>query len=239
MFCSTCGTALAEAATVCSSCHAPLAAPRVNTGALQAAAHDAIAAVRALATNPVGGLAPAYEALGEARALRAGAVFGLVSLLCFLGGGYLALPPFLRSDLFEFLGFGGVMKCLTFALVPFACATLGSLGLRKAFSGGGGPGGDAFLAGAALLPASLAMLASGLLGLDHTRTVGALAVFALCTGTLMLFAGHTRITKLSERVGTIGGPLVVLLGVWLAKTLATSILTGGAGVGDAPFGYPF
>ncbi len=244
MFCQKCGTVLADTATACLSCSTPLVSlagspgPGAAAETVRSAGRDALAAMKALAGNPVGGLAPACEALGEARALRAGVALGVVSLACFLLGGYFLLPPFMKEDLFEFLGFVGVMKCLLFGLVPFLCTTAGSLVVRKLFHGQGALGGDCFLAGAALLPASAAMLLSGMIGLANFEAVGVLAVFAGSIGTLMLFAGYTRIAKLSERAATIGVPLVILLSAWLAKVLSTSVLTGG-GPSDGTYGYPF
>jgi hypothetical protein len=239
MFCQTCGTALADAATLCSSCQTPVAAARAPAPSaavadrVKATSRDALAAFRILAANPVGALPAACESLGPA-ALRAGIGFGVVSVLSFLLGGYLLLPPFMRHDLFDFLGFGGVMKCLLFAVVPFACALGGGVGVRKAFGGQGTPGSDAFIAGAALLPVSLAMLLAGLFGLDNAELIGVLTVFAGCTGVLMLFSGYTRIDKLTERAGSLAVPLVVLLTVWLAKALAGSVLTGGGPTGLPP-----
>jgi hypothetical protein len=246
MFCQKCGTVLADTATACLSCSTPIVPAGLHPGGtspaaetVRSASKDALAAFRSLAGNPVGGLVPAYQALGEARAVRAGVAFGLVSLASFLLGGYLLLPPFMKEDLFEFLGFGGVMKCLLFALIPFLCTAAGSLAVRKGFGGRGGLGSDAFVAGASLLPASLCMLAGGLVGLEHYQAIGVLTVVAGCTGTLMLFAGYTRVAKLGERAATIAVPLVILLTVWLAKSLSTSVLTGGGGGGDIPYGYPF
>jgi hypothetical protein len=254
MFCQKCGTAMADSATACVTCSTPVLYASAAGGAVQvgaapasaaaatvkSASRDALTAFKSLARDPVGGLAPAYGALGDARALRAGVAFGVVSLACFLLGGYLMLPEFMKEDLFEFLGFGGVVKCLLFALVPFVCTTAGSLAVRKAFGGHGGLGSDGFTAGAALLPASFAMLASGMVGLGNFEVVVVLAVFAGCIGTLMLFSGYTRIAKLSERVATLGVPLVILLSAWLAKVISTSVLSGGGGEGsDMPYPYPF
>lgn len=264
MFCQKCGTVLADSATVCVGCNHPTlsagvssgvqpgssqaaaipmgaapAAPSATAAAVRSATRDALAAFKRLLGNPVGGLAPAFEALGEARALRAGVVFGVVSLVCFLLGGYLMLPPFVREDLFEFLGAGGVVKCLLFGLAPFLCTSAGSLAVRKLFGGQGGLGNDSFVAGAALLPVSLALLVSSLIGIANFEAIGILAVFAGCTGTLMLFAGYTRIARLGERAATIGVPLVILVSAWLAKVLSTSVLTGGGGGGNMPYGYPF
>lgn len=235
MFCQKCGTAVAVvagAATVCPSCHTPVAtAPTGASSAavadtMKATSRDALAAFKRFALDPVGGLAPACESLGEAKALRAGVAFGLVSVVCFLLGGYLLLPPFFKEDLFEFLGFGGVMKSLLFGVAPFLCTTVGGLAVRKVLGGQGTLGSDGFIAGAALLPISFCMLLSGLLGLGNYEVVAILTVFAGCSGVLMLFAGYTRISKLSDRGGVIAVPSVVLVTLWLFKVIANSVLEG-------------
>ena len=242
MFCQKCGTPLGGAIAACPSCNAPIvgtagpgAAPLADT--VKATSRDALAAFKTFALNPVAGLPQAYQALGETKALRAGAAFGTVSLACFLLGGYLLLPEFMKQDLFEFLGFGGVMKCLLFAIVPFLCTAAGSVAVRKALGGQGGFGGDAFLSGAALLPASLCMLLSGFLGFGNIEVIGVLAVFAGCIGILTLFSGYTRITQLSERAGAFAVPVVVLLAVWLAKVIATSVVSGPGGSSEMPSFY--
>jgi hypothetical protein len=259
MFCQHCGTPVPDGASTCPRCSAApgptgsvaaaaTGALRDTTrsaaaGVVKGAAGDALAALQTCARDPVGGLPHAYAELGEARALRAGVAFGVLSLACFLAGGYLFLPPFLRADLFEFLGFGGVMKCLLFGAVPFTCTAAGSAAVRKALggqTGAGGLGGDAFTAGAALVPVSLAMLLAGMLGLANAEVVGLLAVFAGCTAILVLFSGYTRITKLSERAGTLAVPLVVVFAAWLAKVIAASVLSPSGGPADMPFpGFPY
>ncbi len=247
MFCQKCGSVLAETATACPSCSTPVAAATAARAGgssaalaetLKASTRDAFAALRRFAGNPVGGLQPACASLGPAGALRTGLVFGLISLACFLLGGYLLLPPYFREDLLEFLGFGGVVKGLLFAAVPFLGTAAGGLALRRVFGGRGTLGSDCFTAGAALLPASAAMLLSGFLGHESFELIGVLAVFAGSIWILMLFAGLTRISQLSERVGAFGVPAAVLLTVWLAQVLAGSILDGPdpAGfAGDFPY----
>jgi hypothetical protein len=109
---------------------------------MKATSRDALAALKLIALDPVGGLPAAFATGGEAKALRTGVAFGVVSLVCFLLGGYLLLPSFVRQDLFEFLGFGGVMKSLLFGIVPFACTAIGSLAVRKVLGGQGALGSD-------------------------------------------------------------------------------------------------
>jgi hypothetical protein len=236
MFCQKCGSAItvvAGVAAVCPSCHTPLAqAPATASSAavadtMKATSRDALAAFKRFALDPVGGLAPACESVGNAKALRAGVAFGVVSLVCFLLGGYLMLPPYFKEDLFEVLGFGGVMKCLLFGVAPFLCATIGSLAVRKVLGGQGSLASDSFIAGAALLPISFWMLLAGLVGwIENYEVVAALMVFAGTTGVLMLFAGLTRISKLGERAGALAVPTVVLVSLWLVKLLANSVLGG-------------
>ena len=240
MFCSKCGVSLSDTATACLSCNTPVlplgaGAASALADNVKSAAGSALGALKTFALDPVGKLPVAYEALSDERARRVGLVYGVVSLLGFLLGGYLLLP--FRDGLFDFLGFGGVLKCVLFGVVPFGCTVLASLALRTVFGGRSGTAGDFFVAGASLLPVSLAMPIAGLLGYENYAAMAVVAVFAACTGVLMLFAGFSRISKLSERAATLSVPIVVVLVFWLAKMLAASILDGGFG-GGAPQDYP-
>jgi hypothetical protein len=246
MFCQKCGTALAATATACLACNTPQAGAAGSRSAaaanVKAAWTSALGTLRCFAADPVGRLPAAYEALGDGAALRVGLVYGAVSVLCFLLGGYLLLP--FKDELFDFLGFGGVVKCVLFALVPFGGTALGSLAARK-LAGGANPsaglGADLFTAGAALLPVSLAMPLNGMLGYENYAAMALLSVFAGCTSILMLHAAFTRIAKHGERVATLAIPTVAVLVFWLGKLLASSVLEGsfGGGYGGGDFGPAF
>lgn len=242
MFCQKCGASLGDTVAACINCNTPVlqapagAASSALAGTVKSTSKDAAAAFKSLAGNPVGGLQPAFEALGEAKAMRTGVAFGIFSLACFLLGGYLLLPRFLREDVFEFLEFQGVVKALMFAAVPFVGLAAGSLAVRKVFGGQGKLAGDCFIAGAALLPASVGMVLGGIVGLENYQMIAVLTVFALCIGVLMLFAGYTRISRLSDRAAAIGVPVVVTVTVWLAKVLGNSVMSGSAG-GPGDFNF--
>lgn len=240
MFCQKCGVAVGEVAAACPSCSTPIPeiATRAPAGAILGTLQEALASLRSFAGDPVGRLAPACESLGEARARRVGIAFGAAATAGFLLGGYLTLPGFVRREIFDVLGFGGVCKSLAFAVVPFACAALGGHAIRRLFGGRGSLGSDGFLAGAAVLPAAIAMILSGILGLENAVLVLVVSVLAGCTSILMLHAGFTRISKLSDRAATLSVPAVVLLGMWLARLLAASVLEG-PGSSDAPPGFPW
>jgi hypothetical protein len=222
---------MTEAATACPSCNTPVA--KTGAAATSAAVADTVkaaygsglAALKSFASDPVGRLPATYAALGDDKAKRIGITYGVVSVLCFLLGGYLMFP--FKDGLFDFLGFGGVMKCVLFGVLPFVCVAAGSMATRKVFGGQGGTGGDIFIAGAALLPMSFAMIVNGLLGYDNASAMGAVSLFAGCTSVLMLFSGYSRISKLTERATTIAIPIVVMLTIWLVKVIATSVLEGG------------
>ena len=68
-------------------------------------------------------------------------------------------------------------------------------------------------------------------GVAGFQAIAALAVFAGCVCILMLFSGSTRISKLTERAGSIAVPTGVILGTWLAKVLSTSVLSGSGSSG--------
>ena len=244
MYCQSCGTANAETASACSSCGAPFAQHRAPAPSAAVAStvkdvsRDALAAFKSLAGDPVGALPRACEALGEAKALRSGIAFGIVSLVCFLVAGPM-LTSMRMSQFYDGLRFGGFLKVLLFAAIPFLCIAVGSMGVRKALGGQGSTGSDCFLAGAALLPTSLCMLASGMLGVGNLEVIGVLSIFAACLAILMLFTGYTRITKLSDRAASLAVPLVVLLTAWMGKAMLTSVMSsfiGPSGMGPGGFG---
>ena len=244
MFCQKCGIALGDVAAACPGCSTPVGgpvgvlAPAVPSGALvgalKSASKEAIGSLRSFAADPVGRLAPTCESLGEAGARRVGIAFGVSATAGFLLGGYLTLPEFLRRDVFDFLGFGGVLEAIGFAVVPFACAVAGGHAMRRILGGRGTLGGDLFIGGAAVLPSAAAMIVNGILGLENAKLVLAVSVLAGCTSILMLYAGFTRISKLTDRAATLTVPTVVLLGLWLANTLAASILEGPGPSGPPP-----
>jgi len=54
--------------------------------------------------------------------------------------------------------------------------------------------------------------------------VATLSVFAGCTGVLMLFSGCSRIARLSERAARLAVPLVVVLSLWVGRSMASSVI---------------
>jgi hypothetical protein len=187
------------------------------------ASRDSWNAFKGFALSPVSGLAPAYDALSGHRARRAGVVFGLVVAFCFLLGGFMMLPS-PRSEFLHFLGAGGIIKAILASVMPFVSIAAASVVVRKVSRNGGGLDGDCFVAGASLLPAGFLAPVAAMLGIGNLEVLVILAVCASCTTVLMLYAGCTRISKMSERSATLAVPIMLLLGAWLVKILAMSIM---------------
>lgn len=222
MFCQKCGAQIPDNATACSNCSASVAAPNpaaVAADKVKAASKDALQAFKLFASNPVGDLSVAFEILGQARALGVGIAFGAAFALCVLFGIYRLLGEWGRPH-----GFSGFIKILVVAVVPFISLFGASVLGRKAFRGEGSFGHDSFIAGASLLPFGFVALLAGILGLGNIEVIAVFTLFAVCLTILMLFAGLTRICKLSERAASIAVPLMLIASAWLSKIIYTAML---------------
>lgn len=232
MFCPKCGTQLPDGSIACSSCGTSFAAgaPRAGAAAavagerMKAASSDALGAFKTFMGNPVGGLADAYNSLGPARALGVGITFGAVFAVCTILAVYRVMP-------FRPEGAGGFLRILLFAVVPFVALMVSALAVRTIFRGEGAVGSDSFLAGAALLPFGFLLIIASLLGVRNFEVTYYLSVFAVCLTILMLFAGITRIYKVSERGATLAIPIMLVATAWLSRVLYGMILNHGGGYG--------
>ena len=156
-------------ATVCGKCgktqpHARAAGTGAggNVGEqITASAKDALGAVSSLALNPVGGLAPAYTALGPDRALGAGAALCVIfALLGALGGaiGSDRLMMTFGVGLIEANGFSIFLRTFLSLLILPAAMVGASFGSRKVLSGQGPLGAAFFTIVAALTQMGLAII---------------------------------------------------------------------------------
>lgn len=180
----------------------------------KAASKDSLHAFKIFALDPVGGLATAYSSLGEKRALSAGIGFGVTFAVSIFIAAYIS---HIRPD-----GFGGLLKFIGCALVPFLGMAGASFVGRKAFRGDGTFAVDAFVSGASLLPFAFALLAASIF--TNMEVIAILGVFAVTLNILMLFTGFTRISHISEKGATLIVPLVLLISVWFSKIIYASML---------------
>jgi len=172
-----------------------------------------------LLTNPVGGLAPAYQQLGAKRAGEAGAVFLgassiIVVLLVYMTKTFGLIRP---TD------FGGFLKLL---FTTFACyaAWAGALAIVRLINRRAGSiGGDVFIAGTMSLVWSMVTLLIGILGFGNVELLLILFLVSICVMVLQIFVGLTRISGLDERIGTFMVPLVLVAQAWFAKIIISAV----------------
>jgi hypothetical protein len=148
-------------------------------------------------------------------------VFGLSFILLFAVGVKIGAERILLFGMA--LGADSFFRVLIGAAVPFVGLTGAAFGLRTIARGQGSLGEDAFLAGASLLPFGVAVFLAGVLGLGNLEMIVLLLVFTLCFTVMMLFAGLTRIYRLSERLASIGVPVMFLVTGWLSKVIYAAL----------------
>jgi hypothetical protein len=219
---------MAAEVPICGGCGQTVAAgPGIDVGAhFKALFGDALGALKTLARNPVSGMLDAFHALGPRRALVVGAAFGIVYDLCSLFGTYL----FLRHNLGAFGGgidglpFLTLLKLVVLGFVPLLAFALASLVMRRVFQGRGSMEADVFIAGVALLPAAAVALLGGIVGTGNGEIIAVLVVFALCYTILLLFAGATRLSEISEPVAIPAVALMLLATAWIVKVIFVATL---------------
>jgi hypothetical protein len=183
------------------------------------ASQDALRSIKGFADDPIGKLAPVYESLGPERAMAVAIAFALAFEVCLLVGVFLT-PQ--RSDWwFPFGWHAGrtrpaeYLKLVILGVVPFAGIAAVSTAARSVFRGSGRYEGDLFIAGAALLPFALLLLASGVLGAGQVQTSALLSVFALSYAVLIIYGGYTQIAGIPSRGAVLAIPIALVVS-WLA-----------------------
>ncbi len=175
-----------------------------------------------LLTNPVGGLAPAYQQLGAKRAGEAGAVFLGGSAILFVLLVYMTK----NFELIRPNDFGGFVKLLFTTLACYA-AWAGALAIVRLINRReGNIGSDVFIAGTMSLVWSMVLLLVGVLGFGNVEFLLVLLLVFMCVMVLQIFVGLTRISGLDERISTFMVPLVLVAGVWFSKIIVSAVYSG-------------
>ncbi len=231
MFCPHCGAAAEDGGMTCGVCSKPLsnaAGPAVAAQIgehIKASSRDAASALGALARDPVSGMVASWQALGPARARAAGIALGVgFALVATIGMTIGARRSF--GGFFGIYGGGAAtfFKILLAMLVPPATMAAASFGVRRLLGAAQDFAADIFIAGAALAPLGLAILAAGLLGTLNFEVIALLFLFALSYLVLMLYRGLTAIGRISERAGPPAVPVLIALSVWLTKIVLAALL---------------
>jgi hypothetical protein len=187
---------------------------------------DAKAALALLATDPVGGLAPAYEKLGPKRSGAVGiffmAVFGLVgaNFINHQIGALTSLSYGMVNASIDTVSFSKLLMVATASAVAWFCA----LALARLVNQRGGRWeGDAFIAGAVSLVWTLELLLATFVGWKNLEVWGMLVLTAICITVLQIFVGLTRISGLNDARATFAVPVVLVVEVWLTKVIFVAV----------------
>ena len=222
MTCPQCGNSLTSGATFCGDCGAPInkaesqpsaAAPSLGAVKFRALSLTAWSIVKAAVLNPVEGMPNVFRGLEKKEALEAGLVLAGLFDLCAVIGLFLLLPRWAGSP-----GLVDILKLLLLSIIPSAAVTGAYTLARKIFhSQGGSIESDVFLAGVSLVPSSIVLLASGILGAANIEVIAIIAVFALTYTVLILFAGCTQISRIATVYAIPAVPIMILIAAWLSK----------------------
>lgn len=243
MFCGSCGKQIPEGSGFCPACGAAAGggAPRPGATAgaaagpsaaaaqrakleaqFKAGSQDAIAAVKVLLMDPVGGLAKSFATLDSGRAQIVGIIFGVVfaiaasiaaalmgSMLAgimggMMGGG-LGMPGMGSTS----LPFSVYLRMFLIDLIQVVGLIVGCLVVRMIFKGAGNLASDIYTAGACLLPAGIGILVGALLGNLVWWLFLVPVLFGGCYCILMLYAGGMNIGKISEGKAALAVPIAL------------------------------
>lgn len=176
--------------------------------------NDAIQGLKIFLINPVGGLPVFFQRLGKERALGVGIAFGIAYVVCFVFACQKFLTQFSsNSSLFNFI-LASAANFLSIAGASFLT--------RKLFRGYGSFQGDIFIAGVALVPASLLLLISSLLGITNVEIIVIVMVVAITYTILMIYTGCHKISGIPENAAALAVSVMLLLSGWLFKILILS-----------------
>ena len=188
------------------------------------ASREAAGALTTLVSDPIGGLAPCFQKLGNVRALQVGVVFlagflVVMLLTVFIGG----------SSIFSLGGLSGGSKAKLFfqMLLKLVVAAGAMIGVSTLFrvmrKSPAGLEADVFVVGAALLPLAVATFLGSILNTQSQIVawiVHIIGAFAFVLSVLILYAGQSRIAQHNERLAALA--VGCMFG---AAILATDILS--------------
>ncbi len=176
--------------------------------------NDAIQGLKIFLINPVGGLPVFFEGLGKERALGVGIAFGIAYVVCFV----FACQKYLT----QFSSNSSLFNLILASAANFLSIAGASFLTRKLFRGYGSFQGDIFIAGVALVPASLLLLISSLLGITNVEIIVIVMVVAITYTILMIYTGCHKISGIPENAAALAVSVMLLLSGWLFKILILS-----------------
>ncbi len=187
--------------------------------------------------DPVCGLPEVYKRYGDDGSLKIGIGLAVVTLVCFFLGLKELIPTELSTAATNSMPSNKMVEIIITALIPFVSLAAGAciirflLGSEKA----GGIGGDALIAGAALLPFAVAII--GVVVAKNFETAGqdprlvgiflaSIAIYLFSAVILILYSGLTRISGIKENLIVFIIPAMVIISSGVSYLLVKQLLQG-------------
>ena len=172
-----------------------------------------------LLSNPVGGISPAYQQLGPAKAGGAGGVFIAAYTIIALLLVYMTKTfGMIRPD--DMGGFMKLMFTLLACCLTWAAAMIGARLINRRE---GEIGGEVFVAGTISLVLAVDLLLVSILGFGNLEVLMIILLVSTCIIVLQVFVGLTRVSGLDERIGTFMVPVVIVGSCWLSKIIVMAV----------------
>ena len=156
--------------------------------------------------NPGGGLLPAFSRLNRQQALEVGVIYGGFSGLAFVSSCYMIWQAI------EF----SIIELLLAGIMPFIGLTISGSIIRSFERNSGNFATDVFIAGASLMPLSLAALLIGLIPLSAIPLLLVMLLFGFCYTTINLYSACAQILNLSEKRSSFTVFLMLLIASWVS-----------------------
>jgi len=170
---------------------------KISSQQVSETSKDAIEVSKSFMSDPVGGLASVYLKLGEAKSLSVGILFTVITVILFVISFILANSTFL-------VGFLSIIFMLVIVFVSLSVS-------RGMLNGKGTINSDILITGLSLLPFSILIFISSLLGVSYGWGFFAYLSFGLTYSVLILFSGFTKIYQFSESKSSIFIAIILFL----------------------------
>lgn len=162
--------------------------------------------------NPAGGLLPAFSRLEDKQLKQVGAIYGLLSSLCFVSG-YVINQVSLTPPIWQLFLLG---------FIPFISLILTGSALRGFWHGRGNISTDIFIAGVAIAPLAIAAVVIGFVPISILSLVIPLMFVGCSYSAISLQAGYIQLLNMTEAKATFLMALMLMLNSFISFLFISS-----------------
>ena len=151
-------------------------------------------------TNPVGGLLPAYSRMSKKQAIQVGAIYGILSSVCFVVGSSI----WQESEL-------PMWSMFSLGTIPFFSLLFSNSIIRSFYRNSGSIASDFFIAGTALMPIAFSAIVISAIYSVIAPLIVLLSIMGFCYSIFTLYAGCAQILNLSEAQSAFSTTSILLI----------------------------